>query len=174
MLRIGRLIVAIALTACADHASSRPSVRLCNDDPNNSFTIEIRYDEDRGRFLGTFEDIGRFVEFCEPGAPCISFPVILGAPPRLPRVGEGPLRWRTGRYDFAISALNEAPGLYLIEAVEPIVSDTGRRLRQRYEVRYSATAGILSWRADGVAAGWHRCAGRLTFEDIRRLSAGSP
>ncbi len=136
---------------------------LCDRSPGGHGGIGLDY----GRLRGNLYDYGSPIMTCGTSSACISFPLLLSAPPRLPEPGQT-LQWREGGHLFSIQNTDGAGGGYRIDVVEgphgPRASPT-----RRYQYDYSVQHGIMSYRAEGGGRELRLCNGRLTFEDLRRL-----
>jgi hypothetical protein len=78
------------------------------------------------------------------------------------------IRWSVENYNFTMEWDRATPGHYSIIADGRHSDGTpiGRRL---YD--YDDRTGLTGYRGEGVPESWTRCAGRLTFADLRELRA---
>jgi hypothetical protein len=135
--------------------------RLCNRSPGGVGGIGLDYRALRGNIY----DYDSPVMTCATASACISFPLLLSVPPRLPEPGEV-LRWRDGGHLFSIRT--SAAGTYEIDVVE---GPHGPRasVSRRYRYGYDVHRGITSYRAESGTSEQRLCGGHLTFEDLQRL-----
>ena len=161
------VVAALALASCSSTPSwdRGPEFVLCNDNPANHYTIRINYQD----LMGIYEDYGMRVRACgDVESGCINHPLLISTAPRLPSGSAPIVRWSVQDYRFTMQRDLGSVGQYSIVA-EGRHSDgtpTGRRLYV-----YDAGNGLISYRAEGVTQVWTRCAGRLTFDDLRALRA---
>jgi hypothetical protein len=164
---LSRLIAAglFVLTSCSAVPLGNRGTEfvLCNNNPNNNFSIRIDYEQ----LVGIYEDYGMRVGACgDIRSGCINFPLVLSAPPILPTGSQPIVRWSVEGYNFTMEWDRARPGHYSIVADGRHSDGTpiGRRV---YD--YDDRIGLTGYRAEGVPGGWTRCAGRLAFVDLREL-----
>ncbi len=170
MLRVA--IAAFVLVAQGCHSprtrAAASEFRLCNGDPALLSLVSIDYVNLRGYS----NDYGEAIKTCgEAAEPCIDFPLLLSAPPRLPTNISEVVQWQVGDDRFAIRQMRGATDAYYVEATEFRPGPDGRPQRfGRSSYTYTSDMGILTFRAEGNEPHWMvRCGGRLTFEDLRAL-----
>jgi hypothetical protein len=162
-------------TACSANGARGTPVDfvLCSDSPAHRATISIDYKE----MYGYVTDTGAPVAKCVGGAgACISWPILIGVPPDLPRNLSDVVRWSVDNDRFAIRLIPGSDDTYFLEAMDFQRVPDGRIAQYgKLLYVYSKDAGIISMRAEGdTPHGWVRCGGRLTFEDLQGLAARIP
>lgn len=156
--------------SASEPAPAGDQFRLCSEHPDHKSVITIDYKALRG----FSEDYSEPVKSCgKSSTPCIAFPILLSVPRHLPTSASEIIRWSAGSDQFSIRSLPGAVGAYSIEAVDYRTGSDGRPvLYGRGLYTYTRDMGITTFHAQGdTARGMVRCAGRLTFEDLRALVA---
>jgi len=140
--------------------------RLCNDESASNSVIEI----DLASMQAHAFDVRTSARLCaEQGLACISYPMLLAAPPRMPRDESEVVRWTADGGHFAIRRVGEGPARYAITlSVTGEVPGRGR-VTQRSWYDYHSVEGVTAAGFEGDPGIWRRCSGRLTFADLALL-----
>lgn len=158
-------VLAIACFGC--QASARVEFAMCSDDPADWDTIRLDFD----RRLGFFGDTGSLVTRCGGKSACITSPFLLSVPPRLPVKPRDLVRWREDTEVFSIQLVPGADDLYRIDVAgrdrprNALVARSGAMT-----IFYRTSEGVVAYRDTVSGHGWLRCEGKLTFDDVTRLS----
>ncbi len=158
------------LCACSSSSDPMPSnvFRLCKEQPGIHQQLEIDY----RNLSGLFDDV-RFTPTptCGDEADaCIAYPIDISVPPTLPTAGR-PVRWTVDNFHFTASVADR-PHDYVIESIELRPDESGRpTLWDRWRMTYSERRGLARAESPLSDESWSRCAGRLTFDDLRQLTS---
>lgn len=154
----------LAVACCSEGASRRTDdFRLCNSNAADGSTIEISY----GNLMGLAVDYGTNIRPCNGGPDaCIKWPLLIAAPDRMPSSSDDEVRWSVGDYRFRFRQAGSSPATYRLEADE--IGPTGIA-EEHHSYLYDEEAGFIAFETRGVPHSWTRCAGRLTFDDLREL-----
>ena len=165
-------VSAVALAACMSQGAPAPvreAFGLCETTPGglgDDVVLDFNSRE------GQSGDVGMPIQSCGGDGPaCISAPITLSAPPRLPQNAGDVVRWRVGQHRFELSMPSSTPGTYRMvvrSPPPPILRPRGRDTI--YEFTYDAREGVTAMSIPGESARWTRCSGRLTFEDLGTLN----
>ena len=177
--RLARPVLAfvLLLQACSAEKSdaARDEFRLCEDDPNvPGGGAAIDFAALRGRS----SDTARPISLCtDTESPCIDFPLLISAPPRVPDRPEDVVGWRNGNLRFGFRLLPGSPSNedYVGEVLMVEPRPDGREATVgRWLYHYRTDEGVLTYRTTTEPYAMVRCGGRLTFDDLRTLTQRLP
>lgn len=163
-----QFIALIIASSSPIHKESEENFVLCNSNPHNSFVISVDYN----RIVGIYEDYGTTITSCGSGASgCIDYPFVISIPPRMPSTDRTVLNWSVGGYRFSVAKVRGRSGEYLITAAgrRPNGVQIGTLI-----YTYEASVGVTSYRRVGINEIWRRCAGNLTFDQLRNIRRRIP
>lgn len=169
MLKNGMMLIVAAFVACdasgqTDQGQLPDQFWLCNHPLPRSATIEVDY----RHAMGLDWDYRTHIMTCGDASDCISFPVVLGVPPRVPGRGET-VRWSITSHTFSMSRLADSSEDYEIRVSSGPSQRSGAASGDTLYYTYNLHDGVRTLRREGSADIWTRCRGRLTFEDLHRL-----
>ena len=156
-------VIALGAHACTSHnsASHSGTFTLCSDNPAYKSAITV----DFGTLKGSADDYTAPLANCGSKAACISFPIVLSVPPKLPTENAATIRWSIGGKHFSVQSLPGSNDAYMINAQE--FDTNGDPAGPLGTYTYSSDFGVMTLRIAGIPHGWVRCRGRLTFDDLR-------
>jgi hypothetical protein len=167
MLKNVSALVFSVLFACDSTSSMGLHPRefwLCNHPLPGAATIQLDYIAKSG----TYSDSGDSVATCGDESDCISYPLFLAVPPRLP-TGNETVRWSVAGHEFAITRDATSRSKYQIAVTPGHSGRSGVPLFASLHYVYDVNEGVIFFHSDGEADNWVRCRGRLTFGDLREL-----
>jgi hypothetical protein len=175
--RLARPVLAFLLLAqaCTPERTDAPrgEFLLCSDDPRMPHIISI----DFAAMFGRSSDYGRPISRCaDEKAPCLDFPLLVSAPPRLPSQPSEEVSWRNGDFRFGLRILSGSPSgdAYVLEVIR-FEARAGRNVPiGRWLHHFTRDEGLLTSRTMTEPTAWVRCGGRLTFDDLRALTQRLP
>jgi hypothetical protein len=161
------LSASLLAIGCAETVPTSDATQFHLCDAPGMAVIRIDY----ARLYGVNDDVGRIpLSTCGEGTEaCISYPIRIAAPPRLPKTAGEDVRWSVGDHDFRIARRGTSDD-YLVEAVLFRRSGSGREFVERHFYEYREGEGVTRYRSEGGATS-SRCGGRMTFDDLRALAA---
>jgi hypothetical protein len=170
LLLVAWIVVSCGAVGTSQEASGSPErhqlpnvFRLCNANPNNNFSIGVRY----GEWMGNIEDVATNIAACgDANSGCIKYPFVISVPPRLPRGTHDQVRWSVEDWQFSIRQVPDPPNTYTIRA-EPL--HASRESRRGTVIQYDRRLGVMRLEQESLRETWVRCEGRMTFDDLREL-----
>ncbi len=171
--RAAASLIILSLGGCSSRPSESHRFVMCDRD---GLGIRVVLDKQTG--LGLYHDIGGPVERCRSDSGrCFSFPFLFSIPPRTPAHAQDLVRWSDGEASFQMALVPFLTGARAYHIL-------GRAGPQRFSYLYREGSGLERMqelpspaRFDRIE--WVRCAGSLTWPDVRQIlslptARGSP